>query len=194
MIFPLFKSQTILLLHFQIYGNIIIKCYYNIQMKTWSILWKLKLLPKLKLFVWRVASGSLPTKTQLKSYHIDIDACCPVCNSAEETIIHCFWDCIFARRCWSRPDLTMLSGHFPTFLDWLDSLFQQFEDEKRAYFVMICWSIWKSRNEGVWNQLRPSIPRVLYWAKTVWNQWIKAQDKVIFPLAAFLSDAGGPIS
>nr|XP_017256465.1 PREDICTED: uncharacterized protein LOC108226023 [Daucus carota subsp. sativus] len=50
--------------------------------------------------------------------------------------------------------------------------------EKRQMGVMLCWAIWKCRNNLVWNQRGLEITEVVESAKVVRSQWKKAQDNL----------------
>ena len=66
----------------------------------WSGVWKLKVPGKIKHFLWRACSDSLPTKLNL--WRRKITACpkCEACNSNPENTIHALWDCEDIRAVW----------------------------------------------------------------------------------------------
>lgn len=65
----------------------------------WRKLWNLKVPLKVKHFLWRAASGILPTKEQLISKKVAINNLCPVCNISQETTFHLLVSCDFANLC-----------------------------------------------------------------------------------------------
>lgn len=69
----------------------------------------------------------------------------------------------------------MLSVDSRDFYQWLLVNFQRVNNERKAEITMLCWSIWKSRNELVWNQKNLQVEMVVISAKTYIVQWKKAQ-------------------
>lgn len=69
---------------------------------VWKLLWKSKLHERLKTFVWRIGSDTLPTNLKL---HLKMgigDPCCPLCLGAEESTVHLFFKCPVTRAIWFR--------------------------------------------------------------------------------------------
>jgi hypothetical protein len=74
---------------------------------TW--IWKSKLWPKLKVFVWLLLSDRLNTRNMLKRRHLNIgnNFSCALCNAGEEeTLDHLFFHCPFSTYCWSSLNIT----------------------------------------------------------------------------------------
>lgn len=53
-------------------------------------LWKLKIPPKVKHFLWRFCRDILPTRSKLRFRHIDVQDSCPWCASGSESTMHLF--------------------------------------------------------------------------------------------------------
>ena len=73
-----------------------------LEPRHWKLLWKLNLNARLKLFLWKIAWDILPTKARLKAVFpiAPADPLCPFCNMAEDSLIHLFFSCSFARIAW----------------------------------------------------------------------------------------------
>ena len=69
--------------------------------QLWSRLWKLKVLPKVRVFWWRVMRGILPVESTLKYRHISSESRCKIYLSSEEDMMHALLNCIHARRFWN---------------------------------------------------------------------------------------------
>lgn len=69
----------------------------NLQNSLWKKLWKAKLPERLRMLLWRIGAGALPTKVNLNRRFDHIDPTCILCNNAEESPIHLFFGCPFAR-------------------------------------------------------------------------------------------------
>ena len=66
----------------------------------WNCFWKLKIHDRLKIFLWRLGSDSLPTKLNIAKRLGSGDTLCPCCNLEEESIIHLFFKCHAAKALW----------------------------------------------------------------------------------------------
>ncbi|KAK1319725.1 Oligoribonuclease [Acorus calamus] len=58
--------------------------------RGWRHLWRLPVLPKLKIFMWKVLWGRLPTRVYLDSIGMHMDNRCPMCEAVPETVFHLF--------------------------------------------------------------------------------------------------------
>ena len=79
---------------------------------TWIRLWKLNMHERLKMFVWRIGAGSLPTNLNFVQKIGVGDPKCPLCQLDDESPIHLFFHCQISRAFWFgqvwsiRPDST----------------------------------------------------------------------------------------
>lgn len=84
---------------------------------------------------------------QLDSYN------CAVCGLlVEETSVHLFAECSFARMCWQLIDVDIpLNCTLP-------ELFSQIKEQLRSQFymeaiILVCWTIWSARNNLIFRGL-----------------------------------------
>lgn len=56
-------------------------------------------------------------------------------------------------------------------------LFNSVSGEKYAEIIVLCWAIWRARNDLVWNQKSTSISRVVAAAKQYLTHWKVAQSR-----------------
>lgn len=157
----------------------------------WNKMWKLRVSPKVKNMLWRAASSCLPTKTLMRSKHVQVDSSCPLCQQQRESISHCLVQCSFARSCWARvdADTNMVAGI--SFATWLDGCLKSTQGETRKMIAMACWAIWTAQNDQLWNNKGATVDRVIGLAYTTLDQWSKAQDRSKIPEAAFLAAEDG---
>lgn len=118
----------------------------------WRKLWNLKIPPKIKIFLWRSVNNCLPTKDLLRVKQVPVNDICPVYNVGQETILHSLVMCSFAENCWSKAALPVITGNFYSFAEWLELVFSQSSMDTSVISAMLCWMIWKNRNDLVWNQ------------------------------------------
>uniref|UniRef100_A0A803NYG4 Reverse transcriptase domain-containing protein n=1 Tax=Cannabis sativa TaxID=3483 RepID=A0A803NYG4_CANSA len=170
-------------------GTFSVKSAYFLMQKTknqhvgadnsgfWRSLWKLKIPPKVKNFMWRLVSNTLPTCLQLITKHVDISSNCPVCKCHPESASHAIISCSFASSCWQYAHPTVAIVSNTTAGTWLCNVFQTSDVETKCRIAMLCWAIWQARNSLVWNKKVSSPQRVSSSALSTLDQWRKAQDK-----------------
>ena len=83
----------------------------------WSSIWRINIPNKIKHFLWRACSESLPTKRNLACRKIITNATCDICRDHTEDAIHVLWDCYVVKEIWWKEDLCKphLSKHFVSF-------------------------------------------------------------------------------
>ncbi|KAM6584005.1 hypothetical protein CsatB_011007 [Cannabis sativa] len=90
-----------------------------------------------------------------------------------ETIFHVLLDCSFSRSCWTFSAATIppVAGVETDFCNWFFALLDGGREDVVAEAAMVCWSIWKTRNEVLWqSKSRPAL-EVVKSAKHVLGQW-----------------------
>lgn len=85
----------------------------------WNKIWNLKIPLKVKHFMWRAICDCLPTKTQLRSKKVEVDSRCPVCNLAEETVVHTLITCPMSVLCWQQLNYTHDEHTNTNVKDWI---------------------------------------------------------------------------
>ncbi|XP_019197196.1 PREDICTED: uncharacterized protein LOC109191080 [Ipomoea nil] len=74
----------------------------------------------------------------------------------EETTLHIFTECIYAKAVWSLSGLPLITHGFNSFAQWLDFQFKNLEKGSCCLLLMLCWKLWTARNDKVWNGSLPS--------------------------------------
>uniref|UniRef100_A0A803PWE1 Reverse transcriptase zinc-binding domain-containing protein n=1 Tax=Cannabis sativa TaxID=3483 RepID=A0A803PWE1_CANSA len=155
----------------------------------WNKLWKIRVPPKVKDFIWRASSNCLPTTTLLRTKHVNVSDCCLLCKLDRETTFHCLVECQFAKLCWLHTGIDTSNVQMVTFPGWLDSMLHKIDGEQKKVLIMTCWALWRIRNDVIWNNKIPTVAGVSILAQYCLEQWEKAQDKHLVPRVAFLIDA-----
>ena len=70
------------------------------QRGFWKCLWKLKVSGKIKHFLWKACTNSLPTKDNLRKRKILEETKCPRCAGVSETVEHALWSCNCIKVVW----------------------------------------------------------------------------------------------
>lgn len=115
----------------------------------WKQLWNLKVPLKVKHFAWMALSKCLPTKDELVVKRVPVDILCPVCNNNPESVLHVLVMCQFARLSWVKVGFMDEVEDAASFLDWLSIAFQIYRRREVEEIVMVCWSLWKNRNDSL---------------------------------------------
>ena len=63
------------------------------QQKFWNSLWKLNIPNKVKFFLWRACTNSIPTMLNLYKRKIVPSSVCSHCHVGEESVLHALWSC-----------------------------------------------------------------------------------------------------
>lgn len=119
------------------------------EKQLWTALWKLKVIPKVRVFWWRVLRGILPDYATMKYRHIRTTSLCDLCKATDEDLMHALVHCSHARSFWSAArevlDLKLPPLHPVT---WSQDLVvdTRFSATDRCKIISIMHAIWSSRN------------------------------------------------
>lgn len=119
----------------------------------WDAIWKAKIPEKVKVFGWRVATNSLPTKHNVFRRTMVDDSVCEICGRGEEDEHHATITCTRSvalrqsmRAYWKIPKE---SEFIYTGEDWLQLLLFSQPEEVRTKIMLIMWQAWSLRNNVV---------------------------------------------
>lgn len=97
----------------------------------WERMWKVRVPPKIKDFMWRASTNCLPTKTLLRFRHVNVDGICPLCQTQRVSVVHCLIDYTFARSCWNRIHGEINIDVVGSFASWLNDIMREGDDKRR---------------------------------------------------------------
>lgn len=113
-----------------------------------------------KNFIWLVCMGHVLTNHERTRRKMADDGRCCICGASDETMLHPLRDCRVAKDIW----LLVLPLHdtnnfFGLGLeDWLAKCLKDYKLKNvqgawsSPLFAIVCWLIWKQRNNDVFNQ------------------------------------------
>jgi hypothetical protein len=139
-----------------------------------TIIWKLKIPNKIKIFLWYLHKGVTLTKDNLSKRKWKGSTKCCFCNS-KETIQHLFFDCRLARSIWGAIHMAFgiaaPSGVEHLLGDWLANWNVKHKRQILVGVTALCWSIWLCRNDVEFNRknfnsLLQVVFRGTYWTRT----------------------------
>ncbi|CAN1128838.1 Uncharacterized mitochondrial protein AtMg00310 [Linum perenne] len=123
----------------------------------WKNVWTLPVQPKLKIFLWKIIRGILPTRANLAK-KITLVNECPVCLVEEESSEHLFMKCILACKLAQCLQIqTHVFEHDCLVYSWRKIF--KLNQKIQVRVLLLWWRLWKSRNDVVFNkkQWRPEI-------------------------------------
>jgi len=145
---------------------------------TWKFKWirKLDVMPKIRIFIWKLCHNALPVKGTLFRRGLQIDPLCEACLAEIEDIDHTFIHCSMANRVWDMAVThqwlpNQLFNHPTTGLrEELHTLAQN-KSPWLSRVVLLLWSLWKSHNAYIFKNEVPSPMGTLLRAKRNWAEW-----------------------
>ena len=118
--------------------------------KIWKSIWQMKASQKIKHFALKAGRNILATKSNLAQQRIISEGTCNLYGQEQEMAYHLLWTCNHAKEVWRNSKFALpfeISSHW-SFLDMVANL--QRCDQARLgqleQFILVCWGIWKNRN------------------------------------------------
>ena len=123
---------------------------------NWKIIWHWKGPKCIRLFLWLCLHGKLLTNCKRVRRHLMVCGLCMRCKKGDENMSHALRDCWFAQSIWLKLAPTNLWTKFFSmdFDVWLMSNLGnklKFEDNWPTTSGIACWSIWRYRNEELFD-------------------------------------------
>ncbi|KAK9924950.1 hypothetical protein M0R45_033291 [Rubus argutus] len=126
----------------------------NLGMPFWNRIWHACIPPKVRVFIWRLIRGVLPTRVALNKKVKLPDNHCVFCNNHAETDIHVFMQCKAIKTFWSASSVFCVPCDRPgtSICDWVWMTLDSYPNQKPDLFFMCLWVIWCERNKIVWKE------------------------------------------
>lgn len=113
-------------------------------------IWKRKIPPKIKMFMWLLKNGVMLTKDNLKKRNWSGDGSCCFCTQ-NEYIDHLFFSCPITKVVWGYVASCIHTRYIPFNMDhcwaWLRSKLSYLKEIHIVGVSAICWGLWKARNK-----------------------------------------------
>ncbi|XP_026378435.1 uncharacterized protein LOC113272857 [Papaver somniferum] len=106
--------------------------------KVWNKIWRMKIIPRVNLFTWRMAADVLPLRENMNGFLKHVNPCCVLCNDNQpETSAHLFVHCAFKRAVWFGLGI-QITSYNADFMNWIRSWFSPDKWEWKE-ISSICW-------------------------------------------------------
>lgn len=136
--------------------------------QKWQWIWTMDITLKVRLFLWNVMHGILPTCLNLISRSINVEPEFKHCEDPVESNEHGPKDCPGLADVWSNVSYYSCSNSAMVVEDWIAEIVATLEKRDRPRFACILWAIWFARNGLVFNNTTMSSDRILEWRYRMW--------------------------
>lgn len=148
--------------------------------KGWQDIWRLPVLPRVKIFIQKLAHGQLPTGDYLYQLNIGTIFSCYFYGLIEDTAQHLLWKCPKIQSCWQ--ELCCIVGLLNIDLNYLSfgawfverSLPPDAKSLNKALIATVAWLIWKHRCDLIFRNLPVNVKT------TVNRAWSQCKDLIKF--------------
>lgn len=120
----------------------------NEMQGLWCKIWKLKgIMPKIKIFFWKILNKALPTAFELSKHMKNLAPVCSLCEFADEDALHMLFFCSHAHAIWFLSPLGLCTSSLNGITIWeaLTRIWQPLQSSQLSLFMLLAWHIWKSR-------------------------------------------------
>ncbi|XP_019194747.1 PREDICTED: uncharacterized protein LOC109188557 [Ipomoea nil] len=155
-----------------------------VMFDKWISMWKLKVPPKWKTFLWRSICDILPTTTNLIIKRVEVDPICPMCGLDHEDVLHVLVLCEYYTLVWNVTQLPITNIIADFFTSWLKGALAVLTEEQTRFMVAVLYYIWRTRNSAVWKGSMTRPTQVGRAAATALQAYGAAQDYRTQPDAA----------
>ena len=122
------------------------------EKRNWSMLWKVRVPSKIRVFLWRLARQSLPSVDVLHHRHMAPHSSCAICG-APDSWRHSLLECNMARCVWALgpEDITELIVNIqePHARGWLAAVFHALPHEELTRVTVTLWALWHARRKAI---------------------------------------------
>ena len=120
----------------------------------WNKVWRSRVPPKVRVFMWRLLRGTLPTRTALAKKLLIPEILCVFCKRHAETDVHLFKECQALKYFWNSSIVGVKPNDLPdiSLIEWIVLLLDPSRCQESDLLFMSFWVIWSERNKIVWNE------------------------------------------
>jgi hypothetical protein len=146
----------------------------------WNIIWKTKVLPKVRVFGWKLASNTLGVQALQCARNMNQIATCSICGMDQETNHHAMVECTKAKalrqrlkEAWDLPDDHILKF---TGDNWVLVLLSQLNESMRAKLLFLWWRTWHLRNNIIFGDGKVGIEQSAIYLQSYYDAFENRND------------------
>ncbi|RYR68791.1 hypothetical protein Ahy_A03g015257 [Arachis hypogaea] len=159
--------------------------------ELWGGIWNMKAPQKIKMFLWKAAHNIILVRANLKKKRLLTNSVCPICLQEEETEEHTLLLCEWTRAVWfgSQSQCTPTSKNVRSVGEWLQRMYMKCKEASRpeadqnwSRIGITIWTIWKARNNQVYNNIEPNLESTINHARIIekeYNSLIKENNSKV---------------
>ncbi|XP_012853800.1 PREDICTED: uncharacterized protein LOC105973324 [Erythranthe guttata] len=140
----------------------------------WQLIWKVKVPPKIKVFLWYACWGILPTNAELRRRKIIHSPECPRCGSPVESIMHALTECGGMREVWESDPFRLELEDYSSVWKWIEKLQSKLREELFLLAVVVMWKGWETRNKVVHGETGLKSERMVDWSRDYLHAFCQA--------------------
>ncbi|XP_048499711.1 uncharacterized protein LOC104890046 isoform X5 [Beta vulgaris subsp. vulgaris] len=120
--------------------------------RAWVFIWSLDVSPKVRHFLWRVCTNTLPVRSLLHHRHLMEDASCPWGCGLTETTSHALFCCSRWEEVWQESGcVEMREADANRSMCEIIESWEQVDAKIRVKGAYLLWCMWGERNNKVFN-------------------------------------------
>lgn len=170
-------------------------CFFgSTQFGPFERIWKSWAPSKCRFFMWLAAHNQCWTADRLSRRGLSHNEKCILCDQEEETMNHLLLSCVFSKEFWFRlfnqvglQGLALQADNYNFFL-WWKRVSENVEGFAwmgvNTLTILGAWTLWKIRNECVFEGHCANIRATLFRAKEEKEMWVLAGSRSFTFLAA----------
>ena len=143
----------------------------------WKRVWSIRVPHKIRQFIWRACTESLPTMFNMHRRRIVPTASCPFCHQENEDVKHALWSCPAHSPVWASHATAhkLFRRRHPSFLDILFNLFVLGTTKSIAELAFMFWLLWNRRNQMMYRNEFVSLDSIPSLALHLSSKYLNAQ-------------------
>jgi len=122
-----------------------------------------------------ITRGCLPTRLRLHTRGVVCPLQCLFCSEDEDSA-HTLFTCPKSAQCWQQMGLWNEVSNVGNISTTIFEILQQLQPTQHPIFSTLMWSIWKNRNNKVWNDSSDTCQVICDRATTLLLSWRNAQE------------------
>ncbi|XP_059650469.1 uncharacterized protein LOC132296274 [Cornus florida] len=151
-----------------VYHNLPSSSHVQERNGLWKAIWLIKVPRKILFFLWQCCYDRIPVQANLRARGIPVDPSCYFCGEEEETVCHLLFRCRFSQMVWNTSPLR-IEEFDPSLTKWsqiwlhLNNFWSHSHHsvELSSLGALLCWHIWKAKNDGVFKNIRRDVAEVV---------------------------------